>query len=93
MSAALAVEIRLLDGRLSGWGFPRWGSAPAAGLDLHACLDAPLALAPFKHSGAAPRYAALPAITSSRPRWYLEAAAGSCGQGALARSQGLSARG
>lgn len=46
MSAALAVEIRLLDGRLSGWGFPRWGSAAAAGLDLHACLDAPLTLPP-----------------------------------------------
>ncbi|ACA19363.1 deoxyuridine 5'-triphosphate nucleotidohydrolase Dut [Methylobacterium sp. 4-46] len=42
----LAVEIRLLDPRLSGWGFPRWGSAQAAGLDLHACLDAPLTLAP-----------------------------------------------
>jgi dUTP pyrophosphatase len=42
----LAVEIRLLDARLSGWGFPRWGSAQAAGLDLHACLDAPLELAP-----------------------------------------------
>ena len=40
----LAVE--LLDPRLRGWGFPRWGSAGAAGLDLHACLDAPLALAP-----------------------------------------------
>ncbi|KQP51067.1 aminotransferase [Methylobacterium sp. Leaf111] len=46
MSAVLAIEIRLLDDRLSGWGFPRWGSAAAAGLDLHACLDAPLALAP-----------------------------------------------
>ncbi|ACL60187.1 dUTP diphosphatase [Methylobacterium nodulans] len=42
----LAVEVRILDPRLPGWGFPRWGSALAAGLDLHACLDAPLALAP-----------------------------------------------
>ncbi|MCJ2023717.1 dUTP diphosphatase [Methylobacterium sp. J-067] len=41
-----SVGIRLLDDRLSGWGFPRWGSASAAGLDLHACLDAPLTLDP-----------------------------------------------
>lgn len=40
------VEVRVLDARLPGWGFPRWGSALAAGLDLHACLDAPLDLAP-----------------------------------------------
>ncbi|MCJ2084061.1 dUTP diphosphatase [Methylobacterium sp. J-090] len=41
----LAVDLRLLDDRLTGWGFPHWGSAGAAGLDLHACLDAPLTLA------------------------------------------------
>ncbi|GJD36520.1 dUTP diphosphatase [Methylobacterium aerolatum] len=41
-----SVGIRLLDERLTGWGFPRWGSAAAAGLDLHACLDAPLTLEP-----------------------------------------------
>ncbi|TXM69834.1 dUTP diphosphatase [Methylobacterium sp. WL103] len=47
MSAGLPeVGIRGLDPRLAGWGFPRWGSAQAAGLDLHACLDAPLDLAP-----------------------------------------------
>ena len=47
MSAELPeVGIRGLDPRLAGWGFPRWGSALAAGLDLHACLDAPLDLAP-----------------------------------------------
>lgn len=47
MSADLPeVGIRLLDPRLAGWGFPRWGSALSAGLDLHACLDAPLDLAP-----------------------------------------------
>jgi len=43
---ALAVDLRLLDPRLTGWGFPHWGSAGAAGLDLHACLDGPLTLAP-----------------------------------------------
>lgn len=46
MSAPLRVEFRLLDPRLTGWGFPRWGSQAAAGLDLHACLDEPLTLAP-----------------------------------------------
>ncbi|GJE69081.1 dUTP diphosphatase [Methylorubrum podarium] len=40
------VGLHLLDPRLTGWGFPRWGSAAAAGLDLHACLDAPLLLEP-----------------------------------------------
>ncbi|MET7247624.1 dUTP diphosphatase [Methylobacterium sp. EM32] len=42
----LDVAIRILDPRLTEWGFPRWGSALAAGLDLHACLDAPLVLEP-----------------------------------------------
>ncbi|MGV7029782.1 dUTP diphosphatase [Methylobacterium symbioticum] len=40
------VAVRILDPRLAGWGFPRWGSEAAAGLDLHACLDAPLSLDP-----------------------------------------------
>lgn len=40
------VEIQILDPRLAGWGFPHYGSELAAGLDLHACLDAPIALAP-----------------------------------------------
>jgi len=40
------VGLHILDPRLTGWGFPRWGSAAAAGLDLHACLDAPLVLEP-----------------------------------------------
>lgn len=40
------IGIRIRDARLSGWGFPRWGSSAAAGLDLHACLDAPLVLEP-----------------------------------------------
>jgi dUTP pyrophosphatase len=42
----LAVDLHLSDPRLTGWGFPHWGSAGAAGLDLHACLDAPLTLDP-----------------------------------------------
>ena|SRR5437870_2594565 len=43
---SLRVELKILDPRLSGWGFPHYGSSLAAGLDLHACLDAPLLLRP-----------------------------------------------
>ncbi|GJE62398.1 dUTP diphosphatase [Methylobacterium trifolii] len=46
MSGQPEIGIRLLDPRLPGWGFPRWGSAGSAGLDLHACLDAPMLLEP-----------------------------------------------
>ena len=42
----MKVGLHILDPRLRDWGFPRWGSATAAGLDLHACLDAPLLLVP-----------------------------------------------
>ena len=42
----MKVGLHILDPRLTGWGFPRWGSAAAAGLDLHACLDAALSLEP-----------------------------------------------
>jgi dUTP pyrophosphatase len=42
----LKVELKILDPRLSQWGFPHYGSNLAAGLDLHACLDAPLDIAP-----------------------------------------------
>jgi dUTP pyrophosphatase len=42
----MRLELKILDPRLSAWGFPHWGSALAAGLDLHACLDEPLRLAP-----------------------------------------------
>jgi dUTP pyrophosphatase len=42
----LPVELKILDPRLPGWGFPHYGSALAAGLDLHACLDEPLLLRP-----------------------------------------------
>jgi dUTP diphosphatase len=40
------IELRILDPRLPGWGFPSRGSNLAAGLDLHACLDHPLILQP-----------------------------------------------
>lgn len=47
MTTALPpIQVRLLDSRLTTWGFPHWGSQKAAGLDLFACLDEPLTLAP-----------------------------------------------
>ena len=42
----MEVELRVLDARLHGWGLPSYQSAHAAAVDLHACLDAPLELAP-----------------------------------------------
>jgi dUTP pyrophosphatase len=42
----LKVELKILDPRLPGWGFPRYGSSLAAGLDLHACLDEAVEIAP-----------------------------------------------
>ena len=42
----MRVELKILDPRLAGWGFPSWGSSLAAGLDLHACIDRPLVLEP-----------------------------------------------
>jgi dUTP pyrophosphatase len=42
----LKVELKILDPRLSGWGFPHYGSSLAAGLDLHACIEAPVLLRP-----------------------------------------------
>ena len=43
---SLNIELKILDLRLPAWGFPHYGSELAAGLDLHACLDAPLVLHP-----------------------------------------------
>ncbi|WP_059413552.1 dUTP diphosphatase [Cupriavidus basilensis] len=40
------VEIKVLDARLHEWGLPAYQSDMAAAIDLHACLDAPLAIAP-----------------------------------------------
>jgi dUTP pyrophosphatase len=42
----MQVALKLLDRRLSGWGFPHWGSDLAAGLDLHACVATTLVLPP-----------------------------------------------
>lgn len=40
------VEIVVLDPRLREWGLPRYQSASAAAIDLHACLDDTLTLEP-----------------------------------------------
>ena len=42
----MKIELKILDQRLNGWGFPHYGSSLSAGLDLHACLDAPLEVEP-----------------------------------------------
>jgi len=40
------VELKVLDGRLREWGLPRYQTAMAAAIDLHACIEAPLELHP-----------------------------------------------
>lgn len=40
------VEVKVLDERLRVWGLPRYQSEQAAGIDLIACLDAPLEIHP-----------------------------------------------
>nr|WP_197277378.1 dUTP diphosphatase [Sphingomonas profundi] len=40
------IELRVLDPRLHDWGLPRYQTAMSAGIDLHACIDAPLTLQP-----------------------------------------------
>ena len=42
----LKIELKILDRRLPGWGFPHYGSALSAGLDLHACVDEPIDISP-----------------------------------------------
>jgi dUTP pyrophosphatase len=60
------VELKILDPRLPGWGFPSWGSKLAAGLDLHACLDHPLVLKPQARAVLIP---AGIAIRVGEPEW------------------------
>ncbi len=52
------MEIRILDPRLHDWGLPRYQSAGAAAVDLMACVDGVVAVAPQEpalliHSGIA----------------------------------------
>ena len=46
MTGAPEFEIKILDPRLHQWGLPSYHSEMAAGLDLRACIDSPLALEP-----------------------------------------------
>ncbi len=46
MEQDLQFELKVLDRRLHEWGLPAYHSAMAAGIDLRACIDAPLAIAP-----------------------------------------------
>ncbi|MCY1288178.1 Deoxyuridine 5'-triphosphate nucleotidohydrolase [compost metagenome] len=40
------VEIKVLDARLNEWGLPAYQSEMAAAIDLHACVDTPVSIAP-----------------------------------------------
>ena len=40
------LELKILDPRLNDWRLPRYQTAMSAGIDLHACIDAPLTLEP-----------------------------------------------
>jgi dUTP pyrophosphatase len=44
--SALEFELKVLDPRLYDWGLPAPHSEMAAGIDLRACIDAPIELAP-----------------------------------------------
>ena len=46
MRPAPSVELRILDERIRAWGLPQYHSEMAAGVDLFACIDAPVALEP-----------------------------------------------
>ena len=41
-----AIELRVLDARLHEWGVPAFQTEGAAGVDLHACIDAVVTLDP-----------------------------------------------
>lgn len=40
------IELVVLDERLREWGLPAYQTEMAAAVDLHACVDAPIAIAP-----------------------------------------------
>ena len=46
MGEIIEFELKVLDPRLHQWGLPAYHSDMAAGIDLRACLDAPIALEP-----------------------------------------------
>ena len=42
----VVFELKVLDPRLHEWGLPDFHSAMAAGIDLRACIDGPIEIAP-----------------------------------------------
>ena len=46
MADPFEFELKVLDARLHEWGLPAFHSDMAAGLDLRACIDAPLEIVP-----------------------------------------------
>lgn len=46
MTLTPRLELKILDPRLHDWGLPRYQTPLSAGIDLHACIDAPLTLEP-----------------------------------------------
>lgn len=38
------IELRIVDKRLESWGLPAYQTDLSAGIDLHACIDAPIAI-------------------------------------------------
>lgn len=41
-----SIEVRITDPRVHSWGLPKYMTAGSAGIDLYACTDQPIALAP-----------------------------------------------
>jgi dUTP pyrophosphatase len=46
MRNAPTVEVKILDERIRDWGLPKYHSDMAAGVDLFACIEAPVTLEP-----------------------------------------------
>lgn len=44
--AGPVIEMRVLDPRIHDWGLPRFQTEMSAGIDMYACLDAPLTIHP-----------------------------------------------
>lgn len=42
----MKLQVKIIDPRLKSWGFPRYGSSAAAGMDLFACIPDVLELKP-----------------------------------------------
>jgi dUTP pyrophosphatase len=69
----MEVELRVLDARLHEWGLPSYQSAHAAAVDLHACLDAPLEIAPGASAVLISSGIAIHIADPGSPRWCCRA--------------------